>query len=75
MKNYSARIISEFEDILLKMSKNDSVTYNDAYLQAVKYANEFSTKKKLSADDESKVFDLCLDLVVDWFPDTASVLF
>jgi hypothetical protein len=74
MIKYQNRIISEFEDILMSLSKNSSTSYNDAIQYAVKYSYEFSNKKKLNSEDSNDVLELCKELVQDWFPDISNSL-
>jgi len=70
---YMNRVQSEFEAILLKLSENSSTAYDDAYKSAEKYVEKFFQKKKLNESEKAEIFDLCIDLVNDWFPDTSSV--
>lgn len=72
MNKYFNKIHSEFEDILLELSKSPMTSYADAYASAEQYSKEFSRKKSLTREEYRVVFDLCLEMVQDWFPDTSS---
>jgi hypothetical protein len=71
MSKYFNRIQSEFENILLELSKNPKTTYNDAYKKAEKYVEDFSKKKNVNEIEKSELLELCNDLILDWYPDTS----
>lgn len=73
MNKFANRIITEFEDILLNLSKNINTTYDDALSEAKKYSEEFAKRKKLSTEEAENVYELCAELVGDWFPDVSFV--
>lgn len=70
MTKYSNRVYHEFEDILLELSKDSSTTYETAVKKANEYVNNFAQKKRISEQERSEIFDICEELVTDWFPDT-----
>jgi hypothetical protein len=73
MNKFTNRIITEFEDVLLKLSKNINTTYDEAIKEAEKYSEEFSKRKNLSSADAEDVYILCVELVGNWFPDTTNL--
>ena len=73
MNKYTNRIQSEFENILLELSKNINTSYEDAINEAKKYCEDFTKKKNLTDKDCDDIYDLCLELVGEWFPDTSTL--
>lgn len=64
------RVLSEFEEILFTLSKENDVTYQKAEEKAKEYISEFSIKKNLPLEERSFLFNNCVDMIQDWFPDT-----
>jgi hypothetical protein len=68
--NYN-RVNSEFETILLGLSKNRKTTHRDAVAQAEEYTNSLCQKKKYSKNEKEEIFEYCLAMIADWYPDTS----
>jgi hypothetical protein len=73
MNKYFSRINSEFENILLELSKNSSTTHKDACKKADKYVEEFCKKKNLKETERTEILEYCYDLIADWYPDISYV--
>jgi len=73
MNKFTNRVTSEFEDILLILSKNINTTHSEALAAAKKYSEDFCKKKRLSSNDQEEIYNFCVELVLDWFPDTNSI--
>lgn len=68
--NYN-RVNSEFEAILLSLSKNKKATHRDAVARAEEYASALCQKKKFSKNEREEIFEYCLTMIADWYPDTS----
>jgi len=67
------RVQSEFENILVDLSKNPATNYSDAYKKAKEYVDNFGKKKSLSDSEKTDIMDYCLDLIADWYPNLECV--
>ena len=71
MSKYFNRVHSEFETILLNLSKNTKTTYGEALIQAHEYVKKFCAKKNISESEKNEIIDYCVEMIADWFPDVS----
>ena len=71
MSKHLKRVQSEFETILLNLSYDSSANYARACEKASEYVNEYSSKKTLTQSEQEAIFDYCIEMIYDWFPDTS----
>lgn len=75
MSKYFKRVESEFEQILLELSKMPSTTHNDACIALEKYLDKFSSKVTVTKDELKQIKQFCKEMAADWYPDVESELF
>ena len=67
------RVLTDFEEILLKLSEDSNACYAVADQKAKEYISEFSKKKNLNNDERNFLLENCIDMIQDWFPDTSNI--
>lgn len=74
MNKHLKRVQSEFESILLNLSYDNNASHDLAISQASSYLKDYATKKNLTTQEQESLYDFCMDMIDDWFPDTTFVL-
>lgn len=65
---HTKRVLSEFEEILFQYSASIDMNYDEAVNKAAEYVNTFCEKKNIHAEEQKFLFESCLEIVQDWFP-------
>jgi hypothetical protein len=66
---YAQRIQKDFEEELAELSKDPSTTYTKAYECAERFVKKFAAKKSFNNNEYNEALTICIDLILDWFPD------